>query len=208
MRVCRSPEIFSARGARSHNREEHVMCEGGVHDSRNLTCTSCHAIHTAKIRDGAARRGHGHRDVRPVPPRQVHEDPTRVADARRGRQARVQHLSQSARLDERAAGGEGEHGERVLHELSCGEARPVPVGASGRSMASFGTIDFGVRAADISGDPGSKRCGGAACRGAREHPAAGFPSRHANAPAASGGEERKTALTTRVVWHRDCTQYL
>jgi DmsE family decaheme c-type cytochrome len=31
-----------------HNRQEHVNWQGGTHDVRNVTCVSCHSVHTPK----------------------------------------------------------------------------------------------------------------------------------------------------------------
>ncbi len=35
-----------------HNRQEHAQWQGSMHDSRNVTCVTCHSIHTPKSETG------------------------------------------------------------------------------------------------------------------------------------------------------------
>jgi DmsE family decaheme c-type cytochrome len=52
-----------------HNREEHSQWQGSLHDARNITCVSCHSVHTPKSEKGhlkmetiTATCGQCHRD--------------------------------------------------------------------------------------------------------------------------------------------------
>lgn len=43
-----APRKASAVCMTCHNRQEHAQWQGGMHDARNVTCISCHSIHTPK----------------------------------------------------------------------------------------------------------------------------------------------------------------
>jgi DmsE family decaheme c-type cytochrome len=39
-----------------HNREEHALWEGSMHDSRNVTCINCHSVHRSKSEDALLKK--------------------------------------------------------------------------------------------------------------------------------------------------------
>jgi DmsE family decaheme c-type cytochrome len=43
-----TPREASAACLTCHNREEHAQWQGSAHDARNITCISCHSVHTPK----------------------------------------------------------------------------------------------------------------------------------------------------------------
>jgi DmsE family decaheme c-type cytochrome len=43
-----SPREVADTCTTCHNREEHAQWQGSMHDSRNLSCISCHSVHTPK----------------------------------------------------------------------------------------------------------------------------------------------------------------
>ena len=43
-----APREVSETCMRCHNRQEHAQWQGGMHDSRNITCVQCHSVHTPK----------------------------------------------------------------------------------------------------------------------------------------------------------------
>jgi DmsE family decaheme c-type cytochrome len=45
-----SPEDANATCATCHNRGEHALWDGSQHEARNLSCTTCHSVHTYKSR--------------------------------------------------------------------------------------------------------------------------------------------------------------
>jgi DmsE family decaheme c-type cytochrome len=50
--VRMKPRAASDTCTTCHNRSEHVFWDGGKHDSRNMTCVTCHSVHAPKSEKG------------------------------------------------------------------------------------------------------------------------------------------------------------
>lgn len=51
-----APRDVSALCTTCHNRGEHAQWQGGAHDSRNVTCTTCHSVHQYKSDSGQLKK--------------------------------------------------------------------------------------------------------------------------------------------------------
>lgn len=51
-----APRAASETCTSCHNREEHAQWQGSMHDSRNITCVSCHSVHRPKSESGHLRQ--------------------------------------------------------------------------------------------------------------------------------------------------------
>lgn len=50
------PRAVSDTCMRCHNREEHAQWQGSMHDSRNVSCITCHSIHTPQSDQGQLKQ--------------------------------------------------------------------------------------------------------------------------------------------------------
>lgn len=51
-----APRDVSQACMSCHNREEHAQWQGSMHDSRNVTCITCHSVHTPKSEKGQLKQ--------------------------------------------------------------------------------------------------------------------------------------------------------
>ncbi len=51
-----APRDVSALCTTCHNRGEHAYWQGSTHDSRNITCTTCHSVHDYKSESGQLKK--------------------------------------------------------------------------------------------------------------------------------------------------------
>ena len=101
---------------RCHNRGEHAGWEGSGHERRNLSCTTCHSVHSPKSLDASARQADPDRAVRDLSSRAGRQDRARRgAHAGARRQDVVLVVPQPARLDQQRQGAQG----RQLGRESC-----------------------------------------------------------------------------------------
>ena len=112
-----------------HNRQTHALWDGSAHDARNLSCVTCHSVHSFKSEQ--AQLKHADRDghVRDLPSRQGRQARSLGPHAGARRQDAVLDLPQPARLDQRQAAAAGRLDRRDLHVVPRRQARAVSLGA-------------------------------------------------------------------------------
>ena len=62
------PADVNATCATCHNRGEHTMWSGSAHDARNLSCTTCHSVHTPQSEHGQLKAATQQAQCATLPP--------------------------------------------------------------------------------------------------------------------------------------------
>ena len=108
-----------------HNRGTHAGWEGSTHAARNLTCTTCHSVHSPKSPEHQLVKPTETAGLRHVPSHAGGQDRAGGgAHAGARRQDVVLVVPQPARLDQQRQGPEGRQlRRRALHDLSHRDAR-------------------------------------------------------------------------------------